>query len=914
MGEAMSVLGDNVANVNTISFKSSRSTFQDVLSQSVSTASGAAQVGRGVTLSTVDGLFAQGSFESSSTPTDMAIGGDGFFMLRDTDSAEADMYSRAGEFRFDQEGNLINPSAYFVQGWSIDKDTGDREGTIGDINIGKTTPPIETDDIQIIFNLDSREQNETTEVRLFDSWNGTNAAAVSPSDPIAATAYEYTSSVKVYDSQGASHDITTYFDRTTNDNEWEFLVACEPAEDMRNLTTVEQSIYAPDETYNYEHHKGAGALMYGIVNYNTSGEITRINCWDIPPDGKVDPALNDNRKVLDTGTSYYSFECNFTGAPTDQAINFNIGAEYSGQTINQTQIIVSDGGAYSDPAGSSYITEETLWNSVYDSGGNVMKQGDVFIFSGYSHDGTVAPRLVYEIDDDTKKVSDLLSSLETTFGCSADIDAYGRLKLTDSSGGDSGMAVTYFNTVSADDATPFGGTTTVSGNLFRTSGAAYNQTGPVLNTSTTVELDDLEDNTAPVPVAIEPGDSFNFTGTAVDGVTAVNVNLTVVANTTTVQDLLNFIETSFGIPAGTVTASLDSGGRIRIIDETAGGVMAVNAGFTDANGGGCSPFGLVAAPAGLTVMDSMGGQINITTSKRMVYSGGRGLSTDTGLVPVITANTQWSSVYNNSGDQVSNNDTFTISGSKGDGTPVMTDNTYTVDTTNTVQDFLDWMENLFDCEAEIDNNGRLALTDRVADTVSLPRSLDITGATYTYVGATDHHALWGSGGWDYIPADISGEDGSRAGDVISATFENEALASTQYANSSTTIYQDQDGYASGFLQSVSVDTEGVITGHYSNGQVLKKAQVALATFNSLHGLYKKGGNIFEETTESGAPITGAPQTNGLGSIAPNALEMSNVDLGNEFVKLITVQRGFQANSKIITTTDEMLADLINIKR
>jgi len=150
--------------------------------------------------------------------------------------------------------------------------------------------------------------------------------------------------------------------------------------------------------------------------------------------------------------------------------------------------------------------------------------------------------------------------------------------------------------------------------------------------------------------------------------------------------------------------------------------------------------------------------------------------------------------------------------------------------------------------------------------------------------------------------------------VISATFDNEALASTQYANSSTTIYQDQDGYASGFLQSVSVDTEGVITGHYSNGQVLKKAQVALATFNSLHGLYKKGGNIFEETTESGAPITGAPQTNGLGSIAPNALEMSNVDLGNEFVKLITVQRGFQANSKIITTTDEMLADLINIKR
>ena len=150
--------------------------------------------------------------------------------------------------------------------------------------------------------------------------------------------------------------------------------------------------------------------------------------------------------------------------------------------------------------------------------------------------------------------------------------------------------------------------------------------------------------------------------------------------------------------------------------------------------------------------------------------------------------------------------------------------------------------------------------------------------------------------------------------MISASFAKEALSSSQYSAPSTTIFQDQDGFASGFLQSVSVDTDGVITGHYSNGQVLKKAQVALATFNSVSGLFKEGGNIFTETTESGAPITGAPKTNGLGSIAPNSLEQSNVDLGTEFVKLITVQRGFQANSKIITTTDDMLNDLINIKR
>ncbi|MCK5340991.1 MAG: flagellar hook-basal body complex protein, partial [Desulfobulbaceae bacterium] len=319
MGEAMSVLGDNVANVNTVSFKSSRSTFQDVLSQSVSTAAGSAQVGRGVTLSTIDSLFAQGSFESSTSATDMAIGGQGFFMLRNAESAEADMYSRAGEFRFDQEGYLVNPVGYFVQGWGIDLDSGEREGTIGDIMLGKSTPPVETDGIEVIFNLDSEKVKEETETRLFDAWNGTNVYGASPSDPIDVNEYEYTSAIKVYDSKGASHDISIYFDTTTEDNIWEFLVTCDPAEDRRNLTEAQQTVYAPDETYDYEDHKGAGALLYGVIEFSTSGDIDKMYAWDVPPDGEVDPALNTNRQVLQTGESYYQFAVNFTGniSPTD---------------------------------------------------------------------------------------------------------------------------------------------------------------------------------------------------------------------------------------------------------------------------------------------------------------------------------------------------------------------------------------------------------------------------------------------------------------------------------------------------------------------------------------------------------------------------------------------------------------------
>ena len=90
--------------------------------------------------------------------------------------------------------------------------------------------------------------------------------------------------------------------------------------------------------------------------------------------------------------------------------------------------------------------------------------------------------------------------------------------------------------------------------------------------------------------------------------------------------------------------------------------------------------------------------------------------------------------------------------------------------------------------------------------------------------------------------------------------------------------------------------------------------MALAKFTNTQGLQKEGSNLFSETRDSGTAITNRPGTNGLGSIAPNSLEQSNVDIATEFVKMITTQRGFQANSKIITVTDQMLSDLINLKR
>lgn len=124
----------------------------------------------------------------------------------------------------------------------------------------------------------------------------------------------------------------------------------------------------------------------------------------------------------------------------------------------------------------------------------------------------------------------------------------------------------------------------------------------------------------------------------------------------------------------------------------------------------------------------------------------------------------------------------------------------------------------------------------------------------------------------------------------------------------------QDGYTYGDLRYVSVATDGVLSASYSNGVTLQLYQVVLYDFPSTQNLRREGGNLFSETRESGVPSSGAAGTGTFGTTQGNALEQSNVDLAREFVNMITTQRGFQANSKSITTVDTMLETVISMKR
>lgn len=136
---------------------------------------------------------------------------------------------------------------------------------------------------------------------------------------------------------------------------------------------------------------------------------------------------------------------------------------------------------------------------------------------------------------------------------------------------------------------------------------------------------------------------------------------------------------------------------------------------------------------------------------------------------------------------------------------------------------------------------------------------------------------------------------------------------TQFNNVSKVISQDQNGYASGNLTNVTINNEGVVIASYSNGEQTQIANITLAKFTNPNGLNLVGSNLFLASDNSGVPRIGLPGPE-LGKIFTNSLEQSNVDMGKEFVNMITVQRGFQANSKIITTVDELLGELINLKR
>lgn len=159
-----------------------------------------------------------------------------------------------------------------------------------------------------------------------------------------------------------------------------------------------------------------------------------------------------------------------------------------------------------------------------------------------------------------------------------------------------------------------------------------------------------------------------------------------------------------------------------------------------------------------------------------------------------------------------------------------------------------------------------------------------------------------------------GQGGSGKISILSKEKTRSYDNLTQYANETTAKTYAKDGATSGNLRGFSIGADGIITGAFDNGDTKALGRVALAKFDNSMGLEKIANNLYKDSRNSGEAQVGKAGSAGYGPIASGTLEMSNVDLALEFTEMITTQRGFQANSRVITTSDEMLQELVNIKR
>ncbi len=359
-GEKMNVIGNNLANVSTIGFKASRMDFEDALYQSVTTASGADQVGRGAAIGTILTDFSQGSMESTNVSTDLAIGGKGFFIVSPK-GEDLEYYTRAGNFRFDKEGYLVDPHGYVLQGWRVESENKAQAasstssasqagtsvrtvGSYGDIRLENfQSPPQATQYVQIIANLNSQSEDKAVSstdpfFSMYSYWDSNS------SKPLGDNLYSYQTTLKVYDENGSPHDLTIYFDKvdshatntTSGYQYWEYMVTVPPDDDNRLFWQN-----ATDTTKK-------GVLMIGNLTFDSSGHLIRQSAFTIKDNDTTTPDTIDLTDPNNPGdlSNWQPADFNIEGYPILTA-NFlgNAGADATNMT--NAKNVAIDLGAYS---------------------------------------------------------------------------------------------------------------------------------------------------------------------------------------------------------------------------------------------------------------------------------------------------------------------------------------------------------------------------------------------------------------------------------------------------------------------------------------------------------------------------------------------------------------------------------------
>lgn len=827
---AMDVEGNNISNVNTTGFKYSRADFGTMFSQTVKIAtaptdgrggSNPLQIGLGVSVSSTTRIHSQGSVQTTDKNTDVAINGDGFFMVSD-DGGLTNYLTRSGDFKLDAYGNFVNNAGFVVQGWNInwDDQTIDSSRTPQNIFIdpGMHIPAAKSTEVAIKANLNSGLNIGTSSRNLYalDSvhgWNTKTQRAEDENDT--GTTQFYTTSKNAVEVTEKGVDAGSLFNANgqgLNLREGQGIwvsyadakfTTDKPANvnvfDPNNHTNQNESIFWGDKDNAVILDITLNGVNIQNANIRSLDEaIAYINTFTAPTDTRDGTGVKAVKKADGSGIEFVNDNADGT---TDNMKNINLTVNQA-NTAGERHAITWNAGNNNFTATSAKKNANSVWIPTAANVNGNAESIQIITAHKYIYSSTpvdIPP--MYNPDGGPNFI------------------ANGNQRPTDPA------SANYWDAIqgSLKNATErtFRTTEDLRELLQRDARYGVDYDG---NGSSGYDANDI--NQA-VKVVVTENGNFAISNANETSTIPANAGAGAGAATTNPKNM-SFNITAYSNKQGTVSTNDAFTKIFKAFD----GVLTVGGQIKESE-----QLKLSAFSAGLEIYDSLGSKHTLEVQfvkQSTTQDGGN----------------EWQMI-------------------------IRVPEPAEINTTG------EGPTNIIVGTARFNNDGSLA---------------------------------------NYTPKTInfSPNNGAAPNQQIKLSFgtsgSNDGLVSSNSA--STLTGQATDGYTSGNLKpdAIRVDDKGNILGEFTNGKTFAVAKIAMASVANNSGLEEIGGNLFKVTANSGNIVVGEAGTGGRGEMKTSALEMSNVDLSRSLTELIIIQRGYQANSKTISTSDQMLQTLIQLKQ
>ncbi|MBV1907145.1 MAG: flagellar hook-basal body complex protein [Pseudomonadales bacterium] len=921
------VTGNNIANAGTVGFKGSRAEFSDVYSSSL-LGSGSNQIGSGVRLANVAQQFDQGNRSVTNNSLDLAIDGNGFFVISDQGAVG---FTRAGMFGVNDAGFLVTNAGARVQGFGANAQ-GTVSGILGDLQLSSSNiSPQRTSLIDASMNLDARQ----TVLSQIGSTVSTAGAIVGvaqaglPSDTNSVlntaggpTSFDY--SVDVAASVN-SNNVTTPFDFSAAGASASFSVqmtgSSVPSENTTVTVTLNSNVNSLADIIN-DIRGELSVSGIGVDVREDPGNFGRLQFYAtrsgeasaILVDPLDDGTLGANVTKADVEAAMGGIAIGVNGAgggPGSSTTTPLANATATTGTISAASFDVILAGA----ALNNGTANINLTSNVNSIGALILDIRDDLVASGIGVDVREDPnnpgRLQFYAPISGEASTITVTNLDSSNPGVTNGDIVATLNLDTGvsipglSGVGNGYGAQAVDVVAAD------GTTQA---VTTTAGASAAQIAGQFSSSNILGVSASAVTTATIPSAgfIDASGTMSF---SLNSVNITGSNMAALAAS---------INTTTGL--GTISAEVDSAGDLVVTDQVGNDLSFAITGGTGADS--ISILGTQGPAATMTLAGTpaaaVGGTVEFTLDEAVTLaapippnSNLFGPLSPASFVPFAlnTFDPTNQDTYN-AATSVTVHDSL--------GNPHVATMYFVKErfTPNTVG----LEENRWTTYVLIDG-------DDVGDpnpNLTPPANLQPTRAGFNVQFNPD--GSFNPTGSDpilisnWVPSDENGNQNGAAGPLnvlaggalpiaqplSSSNFEIRLNEMTQYGSEFSVNSVNQDGFTTGQLSGLDIDDTGILLARYTNGQNLTLGQLALADFSNVQGLKPSGDSSWVQTSSSGEPVIGAPTTGSRGVLVSGALEDSNVEISEQLVNLIIAQRNFQANARTISTADEITQTIINL--